>query len=116
MWASDGSAAVLNAPMITGIVPRLHYDTLFYAFITTFQILTTANWNDDLYDAAASNGVTSALFFYAIIVIGNWMLLNMFIAIIIQRFAQQRTQAVDAQMKNMKRCVKCNNCSEIHLG
>ena len=104
VWASDDNEAdFADQAVITGIVPRLHYDQIFYALITTFQIFTTANWNDNLYDAAAASGPAAALYFYAVIVIGNWMLLNMFIAIVIQRFAEQRNEAVDAQLKNMKK-------------
>merc|ERR1712025_590938 len=91
VWASDDNEAdFADQAVITGIVPRLHYDEIFPAFITTFQIFTTSNWNDNLYDAAAASGPAAALYFYAVIVIGNWMLLNMFIAIVIQRFAEQR--------------------------
>jgi len=81
VWAADGSVAGPGAAIITGIVPRLNYDNLGIAIITTFQILTTANWNDDLYDAVATSGAGASFFFYTIIVAGNWMLLNMFIGV-----------------------------------
>jgi hypothetical protein len=118
VWASDDSEAriinetVITTPVITGIVPRLHYDNIYYSFITTFQILTTANWNDNMHDAAAARGRAppyptapnraAALYFYVIIIVGNYVLLNMFIAIIIQKFAEQRLEAVDAGLKKMK--------------
>ena len=103
VWASDGTIALLNVGVITGIVPRLNFDTFFFSLITTFQVFTTANWNDDLYDVVANNGSVSSFYFYMLIVVGNWMLLNMMVAIIIEKFAQQRNQAVDAQLKEMKR-------------
>ena len=119
VWASDDSEAsiinetVITMPVITGIVPRLHYDNIGSAFITTFQILTTANWNDNMHEAAAARGVSppfptapnraAAMYFYVIIIVGNYILLNMFIAIIIQKFAEQRMEAVDAGLKKMKK-------------
>lgn len=103
VWASDGGTALFNVGVITGIVPRLNFDTFFFSLITTFQVFTTANWNDDLYDVVSSSGSASSLYFYVLIVVGNWMLLNMMVAIIIQKFAEQRHQAVDAQLKEMKR-------------
>ena len=103
VWASDGGAPVANASVITGIVPRLNYDDFFSALITTFQIVTTEGWNEDMYDAAGPGGSAAALFFYGVIIVGNWMLLNMFIAIIIQKFAEQRTKAVDQAYVEMKR-------------
>jgi Ca2+-binding EF-hand superfamily protein len=103
VWASDGHALVSNSSMITAIVPRLNYDDFFSAIITTFQILTTEAWNDTMYDAVGSTGdVKAVIFFYAIIVVGNWILLNMFIAIIIERFAEQRKVAFNAAYLNMK--------------
>ncbi|KAF4753309.1 hypothetical protein FOZ63_022940, partial [Perkinsus olseni] len=37
-------------------VPRSHFDTLLWSFITVFQILTGENWNTVMYDAVLAVG------------------------------------------------------------
>jgi hypothetical protein len=61
-----------------------------------------ANWNDDMYDTTASTDAGSALYFYAIIVVGNWMLLNLFIAILIQGFAEQKATQLAENLQRMQ--------------
>lgn len=90
VWVTHKDAAGIGAPAVSGLVPRFHFDDLGHSLVTNFQVLTTANWNDDLYDVVASTGPASSIYFYAVIVIGNWMLLNLFIAILIQGFAEQK--------------------------
>ena len=55
VWASDVSMERRSSsPMITGIVPRHNFDQFHIAIITTFQILTMENYNDNLSDMWAS--------------------------------------------------------------
>ena len=75
--------------LITGIVPRFNFDNLAQAFVTCFQVMTMANWNDNLYDAWP-NGATSFIFFALVIVLGNWMLFNLFVAILLGEFFKQK--------------------------
>jgi len=103
VWVTDQDSVSIGDAAITGVVPRFHYDDLFHASITTFQILTTANWNDVLYNHVASTGAGSAFYFYSIIVLGNWMLLNLFIAILIQGFATQKAAQLAANMELMQK-------------
>ena len=67
------------------------------------QILTGANWNDNLYAAASSIDASVCLYFYAIIIVGNWMLLNLFIAILIGGFAEQKATQLEENMSRMTR-------------
>ena len=127
--------AATSYPIITGFPPRLHFDDLGTALVTTFQVcthaqtregickevrciggevskliiatkytnvhalahtllqvMTIANWNDNLYDAfvALDKSLFSAVYYWAIIIFGQWMLFNLFVAILIQKFLQQR--------------------------
>ena len=119
VWASENPDGRLlpngsrsSHAVITGIVPRSNYDGLFYALVTTFQVLTLENWNDNLadmtctgscaVDKGSNENMGSSVFLLAIIIIGNWTLLTLMLAIIINKFAEQRTQAIDAQLKAMK--------------
>lgn len=61
------------------------------------QVMTMANWNDDFYDVYASSvlGTQKAvafLYFALLILLGNWMLLNLFVAILLQEFFMMKEQ------------------------
>ena len=51
-----------------------------------------ANWNDDFYDVYAGAGMASIIYFTLLIVVGNWMLINLFVAILLQEFFLQKDQ------------------------
>lgn len=72
--------------------PRSNFD-LFWpsevghgAFVVTFQIITTENWNNILYNCITSAGVFSSLFPIAIVIFGNYIIMNLFISILLQGF------------------------------
>ena len=110
VWASDDGPDGLLDPngsrsghaVVTGIVPRSNYDGLFYALVTTFQVLTMENWNDNLADMIVNAGMGTAIYLIVIVVMGNWVLLGLMLAIIMNKFAEQRNLAIDAQLKAMK--------------
>jgi len=83
---------------IVASVPRLNFDDFWISLVTTFQLLSLANWNDVRQDAIAGTNDAFNLYFFILIIVGNWMLLNLFIAILVQGFAEQRA---DQQQNNM---------------
>jgi len=102
----DGTETVLatfaefgagNSPFATivGVVPRQNFNKLLNAVMTTFQILTQEDWPFIMYTASRTSGMWVSLYFIALIVIGNYMLLNLFIAIIIQGFADEKVGDLD---------------------
>lgn len=74
-------------PDVAGTI-RYNYDSFLNAFITSFIMLTTENWNSIMF--YAFSGTTSqgliAVYFISCIFIGNWMLLNLFLAILLDSF------------------------------
>jgi hypothetical protein len=72
-----------------GEVPRHHFDTLLWALVTVFQVLTGEDWNAVMYDAMAASGSWAALYFVALLVIGNFLVLNLFVAILLTNFGAQ---------------------------
>ena len=66
--------------------PRANFDNLFWAFITVFTILTQENWNGIMANAVGPTNVLYSLFFVSFIVIGTCILLNLFLAILIEQF------------------------------
>lgn len=72
--------------------PRSNFDQFFPsdvghgAFVVTFQIITTENWNIILYNCIQTVGIVSALFPIAIVIFGNYIIMNLFISILLQGF------------------------------
>jgi len=97
VWADAESDIIGHGAQIVGSVPRSHFNTLLYAIVTVFQILTQEDWNQIMYRATQRAGLWSALYFVVLIVIGNYMLLNLFIAIIIQGFAENKESMQDTE-------------------
>jgi len=89
----------IHSPLIVGLVPRSNFDNFPNAVITTFQVLTLARWNQVWYSCTSSpGGAVPFIYFLCLIVIGNFFFFNLFTAIIIQAFAEQR-QEMDEQIK-----------------
>jgi hypothetical protein len=69
--------------------PRGNYDSFIIAFLTVFQVLTTENWNSVLYDSMRSETlgqVAPVIYYVSWIFIGNFILLNLFLAILLDGF------------------------------
>ena len=63
--------------------PRSNYDSLGHALITTFQILTGEDWNIIMYYGMRSIGDASAVYFVLYYTLGNYLMLNLFIAVLL---------------------------------
>lgn len=76
---------------IDGYTPRLNFDTFNWAFLTSFVIMTNENWNSILYDCLWADVTPFITIPYMIswIFIGNFMLLNLFLAILLDAFSEE---------------------------
>ena len=72
--------------------PRGNYDDFQHAFLTSFQILTMENWFEVLYAGMRTNlGYFAALYFVIWVFFGNFVLLNLFLAIILNGFTENES-------------------------
>ena len=64
--------------------PRVNFDSFFDAILAIFQVMTGEDWQFILYSAyRAIENSWAAFFFLTLFVVGNWILLNLFVAILI---------------------------------
>ena len=84
-------------------IPRHNFDTLLWALVTVFQVLTGEDWNAVMYDATLASGSWSSLYFVALLVIGNFLVLNLFIAILLTNFSAQE---VADELQDTKRLLE----------
>ncbi|XP_076872172.1 LOW QUALITY PROTEIN: voltage-dependent T-type calcium channel subunit alpha-1I [Brachyhypopomus gauderio] len=65
---------------------RKNFDSLLWAIVTVFQILTQEDWNVVLYNGMASTSPLAALYFVALMTFGNYVLFNLLVAILVEGF------------------------------
>ena len=96
----DG-AAMKNLAL--GESKRLSFDGFADAMVLVFVILTNENWNYIMYDHIRTNdGPTAVAYFFTLQIFGNFVLLKLFLAILINNFSTS-SQKVKAEQAHKKR-------------
>ena len=65
--------------------------------MSTYQILGGSGWPQVMKSAIESTDMTSVIYFYSLLFLGNVVLYNLFVAVIIVAFIRQKTKKEDAQ-------------------
>merc|ERR1712166_1440993 len=78
-----------------GQTDRKNFDTLFWALVTIFQILTLEDWNAAMYAGVRFGGSWCALYYITLIVLGNYIMFNLFVAILIDGFGGDMDEDAD---------------------
>lgn len=76
-----------------GSLARYNFNTFGHSLITIFIILTGENWNEVMYLVINKNGYMASFYFVTLMIFGNFMLLNLFLAILLG----QLSSTVDEQ-------------------
>ncbi|TMW67789.1 hypothetical protein Poli38472_007461 [Pythium oligandrum] len=89
----EGYAIPMDSPTFwEGELPRNNFDTLLWSMITVFQVITGENWNSIMYDVLRSNGMIGALYFVSLIILGNFILMNLFLALLLDNFSTEEEE------------------------
>ena len=67
-------------------VPRNNFESLTNAFVTVFQVLAGEAWNSIMDDVVGAGGPMATLYFVSWVVLGQFMLLNLFLAVLLDGF------------------------------
>uniref|UniRef100_A0A3B4YEY9 Voltage-dependent L-type calcium channel subunit alpha n=1 Tax=Seriola lalandi dorsalis TaxID=1841481 RepID=A0A3B4YEY9_SERLL len=96
--------------------PRSTFDSFPQALITVFQILTGEDWNTVMYNGIMAHGGPSmpgilvSLYFIILFVCGNFILLNVFLAIAVDNLAEAESltlaQKEKAEEKKRKKALR----------
>jgi voltage-dependent calcium channel L type alpha-1D len=70
----------------TSEIPRSNFDGLFISVTTIFQVLSGENWNEVMYDCWKATSWIAPLFFISLVVLGIFIVLNLFLAILLKQF------------------------------
>uniref|UniRef100_A0A096M832 Voltage-dependent T-type calcium channel subunit alpha n=1 Tax=Poecilia formosa TaxID=48698 RepID=A0A096M832_POEFO len=91
---------------------RKNFDSLLWAIVTVFQILTQEDWNKVLYNGMASTSPVAALYFIALMTFGNYVLFNLLVAILVEGFQTEKGDAsktgseIDSVARSMEDKIK----------
>jgi len=73
----------------TKICDRKNFDSLLWATVTVFQVLTQEDWNIVLFAGMERTSHWAALYFVALMTFGNYVLFNLLVAILVEGFSNQ---------------------------
>ncbi|CAF3418144.1 unnamed protein product [Rotaria socialis] len=73
--------------------PRKNFDSLLWATITVFQVLTQEDWHGVLYSGMKNTNAWAALYFIALMTFGNYVLFNLLVAILVEGFSSDKGPA-----------------------
>ncbi|KAL4240739.1 Voltage-dependent T-type calcium channel subunit alpha-1G [Mactra antiquata] len=71
---------------------RKNFDSLLWAIITVFQVLTQEDWNTVLYNGMEKTSAWAALYFIALMTFGNYVLFNLLVAILVEGFSSEEEE------------------------
>ncbi|XP_059226806.1 muscle calcium channel subunit alpha-1 isoform X3 [Stomoxys calcitrans] len=108
--------------------PRSNFDSFYQSLLTVFQILTGEDWNVVMYDGIRayggvfSIGILACVYYIILFICGNYILLNVFLAIAVDNLADADSlSAVDKEeeeqpQENMDICQNKSHTPSIEDG
>jgi hypothetical protein len=95
----------ITNPDVVGTV-MYNYDDFYNAFVTAFGILTTSNWNNVLAYTFTTPAPQVLICIYLVsnIFVGTWMILNLFLAILLDSFVvvEEEDMMTDEKKESIK--------------
>ena len=66
--------------------PYVHFDNFYFSMVTIFVVISGENWNDVYFTGFQAIDWPAHLYFLLLVIIGNYTMLNLFIAILLGNF------------------------------
>jgi hypothetical protein len=76
--------------LVNGESPRANFDHIGWAMLSVFEIMIGENWNSVMYNHMRCVGSASCIYFIALVIFGNIIMLNLFLAILLGNFDRAR--------------------------
>eukprot|EP00941_MAST-03F_sp_MAST-3F-sp1_P001923 g1923.t1 len=104
--AAEFYAGEWDNPSLFEDKPRMNFDTIPWSFVTVFQIMTVENWNDVLWNGMHDQPFISSWFITLIMMTGDWILLNIFVAVLLHRFTEENFADLNKSISTTAKIVK----------
>uniref|UniRef100_A0A8C6VWS3 Voltage-dependent L-type calcium channel subunit alpha n=1 Tax=Nothobranchius furzeri TaxID=105023 RepID=A0A8C6VWS3_NOTFU len=101
------------------VTKRSTFDNFPQALLTVFQILTGEDWNTVMYDGImayggpASSGMVVCIYFIILFICGNYILLNVFLAIAVDNLAD--AESLNTAQKEEEEAKKRKNKKKVEI-
>ena len=79
---------------VNGTSPRRNFDDFLKAFASVFNILQGEDWNLIMISASLSVGGGSIVFFVSLVILGQIILLNLLLAVLLENFEEKRQKSM----------------------
>jgi tetrahydromethanopterin S-methyltransferase subunit E len=97
------------------VYPRANFNTFLSGFTTIFIVFIGEDWNAYMYDHVRATNYGSIFFFVSLFILGNLVLLNLFLAILLKNFEEppgkEEEEIGEIKISTFKRiknfCAKC---------
>ncbi|XP_024084180.1 voltage-dependent T-type calcium channel subunit alpha-1H isoform X4 [Cimex lectularius] len=83
------------------VCDRKHFNTMLWATVTVFQILTQEDWNVVLFNGMEKTSHWAALYFVALMTFGNYVLFNLLVAILVEGFSSERHERREREQREL---------------
>ncbi|XP_065366192.1 voltage-dependent T-type calcium channel subunit alpha-1G isoform X2 [Calliphora vicina] len=83
------------------VCDRKNFDSLLWALVTVFQILTQEDWNVVLFNGMEKTSHWAALYFVALMTFGNYVLFNLLVAILVEGFSSERNERREREQREL---------------
>ena len=83
-------------------VPRWNFTNFFHSFMIVFRVLC-GEWIESMYDCMLVAGTPCVPFFLATVVIGNLVVLNLFLALVLSSFGASNLSAPSTDSADTKK-------------
>jgi len=93
--------------VVKELQPRRTFDSFGYSLLTLFETLTTSGWDDAMRATMEGTSDGACVFWVCWIVLGNFILLSLFLAILIDNLANEEGEAEEADTDEAE-CVRSN--------
>ncbi|XP_035892745.1 voltage-dependent T-type calcium channel subunit alpha-1G isoform X4 [Anopheles stephensi] len=80
---------------------RKNFDSLLWALVTVFQILTQEDWNVVLFNGMEKTSHWAALYFVTLMTFGNYVLFNLLVAILVEGFSSERNERREREQREL---------------
>ncbi|XP_049799603.1 voltage-dependent T-type calcium channel subunit alpha-1G [Schistocerca nitens] len=88
---------------------RKNFDSLLWAIVTVFQILTQEDWNVVLFNGMEKTTHWAALYFVALMTFGNYVLFNLLVAILVEGFSAERNERREREQRELAKQQQLKN-------
>lgn len=101
-----GMETLAQSMAAQGSTSRFEYTRIYRSMINVFVVLSGENWNDLLKEGYAYVGPFSAVFYITLLIVCNWILLNLFVAILLSNINQLSKQEARQKLDSARALIR----------